>query len=65
MMEKRDIPESIAVLIGPKKTEEAAKKASDMASKLDNTPVVRYTDARPKSVSECVCVWCVSEWLSE
>ena len=31
MMEKRDIPESIAVLIGPKKTDEAAKKASDMA----------------------------------
>ncbi len=35
MMEKRDIPESIAALIGPKKTDEAAKKASDMASKLD------------------------------
>ena len=34
MMEKRDIPESIAALIGPK-TDEAAKKASDMASKLD------------------------------
>ena len=35
MMEKREIPESIAVLIGQKKTDEAAKKASDMASKLD------------------------------
>ena len=35
MMEKRDIPESIATLIGPKKTDEAAKKASDMATKLD------------------------------
>lgn len=35
MMEKRDIPESIAALIGPKKADEAAKKASDMASKLD------------------------------
>ena len=35
MMEKRDIPVSIAALIGPKKADEAAKKASDMASKLD------------------------------
>ena len=38
MMEKRDIPESIAALIGPKKADEAAKKASDMASKLDRNP---------------------------
>ena len=43
MMEKRDIPESIATLIGPKKTDEAAKKASDMASKLDP---VSYTHLR-------------------
>ena len=35
MMEKRDIPEEIAALIDPKKADEAAKKASDMASKLD------------------------------
>ena len=35
MMEKRDIPENIAVLIGPKKADEAGKKASAMASKLD------------------------------
>ena len=35
MMEKRNIPESIVALVGSKKTDEAAKKASDMASKLD------------------------------
>ena len=34
-MEKRNIPESIVALVGSKKTDEAAKKASDMASKLD------------------------------
>ena len=35
MMEKREIPEDIAALVGPKKTMEAGNKASDMASKLD------------------------------
>ena len=35
MMEKREIPEDIAALVGPKKTMEARNKASDMASKLD------------------------------
>ena len=35
MMEKRNIPESIVALVGSKKTDEAARKAADMAGKLD------------------------------
>tara|TARA_B100000212_G_C26984917_1_gene368210 strand:+ start:123 stop:293 length:171 start_codon:yes stop_codon:yes gene_type:complete len=34
-MEKRNIPESIVALVGSKKTDEAARKAADMAGKLD------------------------------
>lgn len=35
MMEKREIPEEIAALVGPEKAIEARNRASDMASKLD------------------------------